>query len=328
MPLGALYRPILALAKERGVDVDALLRRAALTEAELLHPSTRLSPDRSRELGRELLARLADPEAGLRAAERLRLADVDLLGYVTRHAAHPLGALEQFAHYAQLLGDTLQGRLERRRGRVLLAFALSDGRRMIPEAADYLVGGVFQFVRELSNDRARPTEVHIARPRPRRPHEYRRFFGCPVVFGTERGLLSYEQGTLMLPFAESDPRLAGILEVVADDVLETLPRRGTVIERIRAHIGRNLETGESDLNSAAAEFRMSERTLRRRLREAGSSYRALLEQVRRERAMALLEQGDESMGAIAQRVGFADTTAFARAFRRWTGTAPSAYRAR
>jgi hypothetical protein len=123
MPLGVLYRPILALARERGVDVDAHLRRAGLTESELLHPSMRLSPDRSRELGRELLLSMADPEAGLRIAERLQLSDFDLLGYVMRHAPHPLGALEQLARYAQLLGDTLDGRIERRRGRVLIALA-------------------------------------------------------------------------------------------------------------------------------------------------------------------------------------------------------------
>jgi AraC-like DNA-binding protein len=326
MPLGALYRPILALARERGVDVDAHLRRAGLTESELLHPSMRLSPDRSRELGRELLLSMADPEAGLRIAERLQLSDFDLLGYVMRHAPHPLGALEQLARYAQLLGDTLDGRIERRRGRVLIAFRLSDGRRMVPEAADYLVGGVFQLVRELSSDRARAIEVHMPRRRPGRPDEYRRFFGCPVVFGTERGQLAYESRSLMAPFSESDPRLAGILDVVANDVLRTLPRGGAVIERVRAHIGCHLEEGPCDLGSAAAEFRMSERTLRRRLQDAGCSYRILLEQVQLERAKAMLERSDESMAAIAQRVGFSDARAFARAFRRWTGVAPHVYR--
>jgi AraC-like DNA-binding protein len=306
----------------------SLLRRVGLTEPELLDPSMRLSPDRSRELGRELLTRIGDPEAGLKAAERLRLSDIDLLGYVLRHSAHPLAALERFARYAQLLGDTLDGRVERQRGRVVVTFRLSDGRRMLPEAADYLVAGIFQCVRQLSNDQGRPIEVHIPRRRPRRLAAYRRFFGCPIVFDTEGGSLAYDARSLTVPFAGGDPRLVAILEVMAGEVLSTLPRRGTVIERVRAHIGRHMENGGCNLDAVAAEFRMSERTLRRRLQQAGGSYRAVLDQVRRERAVALVEQGEETLAAIAQRVGFEDTKAFARAFRRWTGVAPSAYRVR
>jgi AraC-like DNA-binding protein len=70
---------------------------------------------------------------------------------------------------------------------------------------------------------------------------------------------------------------------------------------------------------------MSERTLRRRLRESGVTYRALVDAVRSERAIALADRGEHSVTAIAQLSGFADATAFARAFRRWTGSAPQAY---
>jgi AraC-like DNA-binding protein len=66
---------------------------------------------------------------------------------------------------------------------------------------------------------------------------------------------------------------------------------------------------------------MSERSLRRHLSEAGTSYRELVDDVRKERALCLLE-AEQSISSIAQHLGFSDATAFARAFRRWTGRAP------
>jgi AraC-like DNA-binding protein len=325
MTIGLVYRPLLEIAREARVDVDGILARAGLSEATLLDPTTRLAPDRSRQLGGELIARIGDPEVGLRAADRLRLVDTDLLGYLMRHSPHPLAALEQFAHYARLLGDTADARIERAGARVVMTFGLLDGRHMLPEATDYAVASIFRLARELSRGRALPTEVFLQRPRPQRPAAYRRFFDCPVAFGTERSKLVYEEARLTAPFTDGDSRLVAILEVSADEVIATLPRSASVVEQVRAHIAGRLEDGSHDARATAVELGLSERTLRRRLRQSGSSYRAILDQVRRELAVALVRQRSDSIATIAHRVGFADTTGFARAFRRWTGVQPHEY---
>jgi AraC-like DNA-binding protein len=91
---------------------------------------------------------------------------------------------------------------------------------------------------------------------------------------------------------------------------------------VRSLIAQNLQHGNGALDSVAWQCGVSERTLRRRLAEAGTSYRALIDDVRKERALALLAE-DANVSLVAQRVGFADATAFARAFRRWTGRQPS-----
>ena len=325
MPIGSVYRPLLEIAREARVDVDGILARAGLSEATLLDPATRLAPDRSRQLGGELIARIGDPQVGLRAAERLRPIDTDLLGYLLRHSPHPLAAIEQFVRFARLLGDTADARIEREGARVVMTFGLLDGRHMLPEAADYAVASIFRLVRELSRGRALPTEVFLQRPRPARPAAYRRFFDCPVAYTTERSKLVYEEVRLTVPFTEVDSRLVAILEVRAEEVIATLPRRATVVEQVRAHIARRLENASCDVRATAQELGLSERTLRRRLRESGSSYRAILDEVRRECAVALVEQRSETIATIAHRVGFADTTGFARAFRRWTGRQPHEY---
>ena len=328
MAIGLLYRAIIEVAREAGVDVEGLLRKLGYTEQQLLDPATRLSPEEGRKLARLLTARVRDPALGLRAAERLRPADADLVGYLLQNAAHPLDALDQFARFARLLGDTAACTIERKSGRVTIVLGLTDGRRMVPEGADYYTAGVFKFVRELVPGIALPLHVNVARPRPSRPATWEQFFGCPVSFGGRSCQLVYDEARLVTKTTGSDPRLAALLEREAHRALEELPPDGDVVQRVHAHIERRLETGEYALPHVAVALGMSERTLRRRLRDAGLSYRALLDEVRRDVALALVEKEQGNLTAIAQRVGFADTTAFARAFRRWTGSAPQAFRRR
>jgi AraC-like DNA-binding protein len=97
---------------------------------------------------------------------------------------------------------------------------------------------------------------------------------------------------------------------------------------IRARLGEMLRNGPPSLESLARTLRMSPRTLRRRFQAGGSSYYTFLDETRRELALRELEQTDVEVEAVATRCGFASARSFIRAFRRWTGKTPTAYRRR
>ena len=103
---------------------------------------------------------------------------------------------------------------------------------------------------------------------------------------------------------------------------------GSLIERTRAHLGGDLDLGTMAASRVATRLGVSERTMRRHLTKAGTSYRALVDDSRRERALMLAHEGIHSVTAIAMRSGFTDVSSFSRAFRRWTGTLPSDYLAK
>jgi AraC-like DNA-binding protein len=104
-------------------------------------------------------------------------------------------------------------------------------------------------------------------------------------------------------------------------MLERLPKGGSILDRLRIHLAKNLTEGVADLGQVARNFGQSERTLRRRLRECGTHYRALLDEVRAEQAEAYLGSTDLAVDEIAFLVGFSDASAFRRAYRRWNGRA-------
>jgi AraC-like DNA-binding protein len=162
------------------------------------------------------------------------------------------------------------------------------------------------------------------------PHhgELRALVGGPLVFGAPFNRIQFPASELDLPLRGADPHLAQLarrqlelrLAAVSKQVTDLATR---VRERLAAQLSEDLS-----LARVAKDLRVSTRTLRRRLEEAGLSFQQLRQEVRKAQAARYLAQSDESIEHIAARLGYQDPSNFRRAFRRWTGVAPSTFRAR
>ena len=323
MAIGSVYRPFLQLARAAGVDVEAELARFGIREQDL--SESRLPPAHGRALVLRIAAVCGIPELGLEAARRAQLTDLDLLGYMARNAEHALAAIETVARYPALLGDTAACELGFDDGTVLVRFGLTGGQHMLPDGADYAASVFCRVVAELTGGLAKPLEVQLTRPRPRRPRVYREHFGVMPVFGADCMLLRFDEVALRRPLATRDPRLHRILEDQAVAHVVALPLAADLLTRVRTVVRRALESKGGDIGHVAASCGMSERTLRRQLEAAGTSFRGLVDDVRRARALELIDEGRTRIGELAEGTGYTDLTAFARAFRRWTGFAPVQY---
>ncbi len=323
MAIGSVYRPFLQLARDAGVDVEAELARFGIREQDL--SESRLPPAHGRALVLRIAALCGTAELGLEAARRAQLTDLDLLGYMAKNAEHALAALETIVRYPALLGDTAALELAHESGTVVIRFGLTGGQQMIPDGADYAASTFCKTVAELTGGRARPHEVQLTRPKPRRPHVYREHFGVLPLFGTAWNLLRFDEAALRLPIPFSDPRLLRILEDQAVASVDALPLHADLLGRVRAQLRKSLDDGGGDIEKVAASCGMSERTLRRQLEAAGTSFRNLADHVRHARALELIDEGHTRIGELAHATGYTDPTAFARAFRRWTGLAPLRY---
>jgi AraC-like DNA-binding protein len=178
----------------------------------------------------------------------------------------------------------------------------------------------------LAGERLSTLRVELARPKPNRSDQlraYARFFGGPVSFRAPRSKLVYAQAALLRPIAGCDLRLAVLLRQQAEARLERCERPATLREQVSQWLRAQLCAGQPDPEALARAFHMSGRTLRRRLSAVGCSYRELLDEVRHEEALRLMQSAEIAVSEAAHRLGFEDASAFARAFRRWTGVTPS-----
>ncbi len=145
--------------------------------------------------------------------------------------------------------------------------------------------------------------------------------------GLVRATLLFLDGALATPMSTAAPPVA----ISVDAELRALAEKDAFPDplemRIREAIAQYLASGVS-LEQVARRLRMSPRTLQRSLSERGTSWSREVDEARRTRAIAALEEGVDKTTSIAGELGFSDASAFFRAFRRWTGTTPRHWAAR
>jgi AraC-like DNA-binding protein len=197
----------------------------------------------------------------------------------------------------------------------------ADGGHAHPDTVDAFFAIVSRMLRHLAGEHARPSMVTLLRavpPSGRGAHEAA--FGVPAAFGRAVNSCRFDSHALRERIGQADPAIRQAL----------LPYAETRVARRRAPWSatvRELAAGSlPGLAEVARALAVSPRTLQARLEEEGTTFAAVVDGVRKERALALLGEHDLPISVIAVRTGFATPSAFTRAFRRWTGLAPSDFR--
>jgi AraC-like DNA-binding protein len=147
-----------------------------------------------------------------------------------------------------------------------------------------------------------------------------------IRFGQPANRLVFPASVLDLPLTTADPLASQLARSECERELAEVVDAG-LANRVRAAVaGRG--DGVRELPEVAHELHLSTRTLKRRLAELGTTFSAIVEEVRRQRAFLLLDNRELSIGEVATRLGYTELPNFTRAFRKWTGITPAAYRDR
>jgi AraC-like DNA-binding protein len=189
---------------------------------------------------------------------------------------------------------------------------------------EMMVASGLKFARDVSGVWVRPVRVCFAHAGPRDRGEHEAFFACELRFGAEYDGFEFDEETLGIPLPGADEDLSQFL-VEHLGALAGDPPDATLEGRLRQSIGRRIGSETLGMGALAHELGMSPRTLRRRLREYGTSYHEVLDCVRRDLADELLGD-DRKIAEVAFLLGFSDASAFHRAYVRWTGDMPSSRR--
>ncbi|WP_433945167.1 AraC family transcriptional regulator ligand-binding domain-containing protein [Paenibacillus sp. SN-8-1] len=152
------------------------------------------------------------------------------------------------------------------------------------------------------------------------------YFGCRVQIGMDRNRLMLNRDDLDRPFASYNEELLEILTPALDRSLDERQSQLTVSAKVKWILSRSLTRGRIDIQTVAFELGMSDRTLQRRLTDEGTSFKQLLSQTRREKAVAYLADPSLDIKEVAFLVGYEDQNSFYRAFRSWEGETPANWR--
>jgi AraC-like DNA-binding protein len=318
---------IIRAAANSGVAVHSLYEAADLTPDVLADPDHRI-PFSTVVLLYEKAAMLTgDAAFGLHVGENVDPKAFDVLGYSVINSPTVGAALDRMVRYNSLWTNGSAFAVEISNPNTRIVYAYQD--ESIAEHrhdAEMTFAAIVTLGRTVTDSDWFPLSVAFEHEQPPDITEHSRIFRCPVTFGARANEFIFDSAALALPLVKADPDLCAVLDRHAKELLAQYPREDTLVDRIRKVIRDELSGGDASLDRLAAKLGMSGRTLQRKLREHGTSHQELLDELRRDLAKRYLREPEMAICEVAYLLGFSESSALHRAFKRWTGMTPSEFR--
>jgi len=264
----------------------------------------------------------------LRTGTSMRCDDYGALGLAFKAAPNLLGSFARVERYARLWTSVVEYELRREGDAVWFVLHRSGPRRLgLRISNEATLASAAAIAREVSSNGVfQPLEVHFQHQAPRATSDHARYFGCPVRFNSDRDALLISNATLSRSNRLGDEGITRFLLGHLDQELAEVEATQSISRRIKDVLVRALSEGVPKMEEVARRLGMSARSLHRRLAEDGLSFQMLTEETRQDLAIALLKQEQYSLAEVAFLTGFSEQSAFTRAFKRWSGETPAAYR--
>jgi len=322
----ATLRGLPAVLAAAGLDPAVVFAQAGVSLALLDGPDRQIPLRRAGRLHAACVAATGWSDVGLRGGQA---AGVESLGDAGVFVRHSPTVGEALRHLMQHLFRVNRGAIAYVAvdvGVARLGFAVVEpGVEAIDQISDGALAIGANLMRALCGPAWAPSLVRLARRRPTRPGPYRRFYRASVVFDAPDNALLFPAEVLERPVPGADPQQYRALRARID-ALERADRR-SLPQRLPPIVRAALGARDCSARWVAALLSMHPRTLNRRLQAEGTTFRAIVEAVRRETAEQLLVYTAMPTTEIADALVYADPSVFTRAFRRWTGQPPSRWRA-
>ncbi|OGI68329.1 MAG: hypothetical protein A2W18_09890 [Candidatus Muproteobacteria bacterium RBG_16_60_9] len=323
LALGA--QKILDYACARGANRSVLIERMELGSFLLDNPDARLPTRCYYNLIAAAAETLCDPWFGIHYLESAQPGDIGAVGFVAVSSRTLGEAVARTVRYLSYLTESERVSIETRDEGISVEWRIL-GR---PHPAHALVSEMYAYDFTVLAGRligsVIPVKAIYLAHEPLQPEQrYRELFGCHPKFGAERNSCVLEPDVFDTPMPHANDALASFFDrFLAERVLApTTPLH----DRVQREVLTSLCDGEPNLAGVAKRLAMSGRTLQRRLAEEQLSVREIVEDVRRRASMHQLSK-NTALGDISYLLGFRDTRSFFRAFKRWTGMTPLAWRA-
>jgi AraC-like DNA-binding protein len=321
-------RVLVAAVEAAGVDRQRFLAEARLAATRLDADDARLPLADYSRVVRAALSTTGDPALGLHMGQRENTGSFDVVGPLSDHSPSLREALQMSARYARIVMEGPQLDLCEEGDTATLRFTLLCGES--PEVrltAEFSTSSILYLVRRFAGSAAQARRVFFAYKAPAYRAEYARVFGGREHFSHEFTGVEFERSWLDLPRFGRSPELYVLLQARAELLLARLGQDVPAAERVRRWLASQGQQARPTMDTTARGLGMSARSLRRRLREERAPYRELVDEARARLAKGMLADPHASVQDAAYAMGFGTPAAFTRAFKRWTGMAPSAYRA-
>ena len=331
--LAAWTATVVRALQAHGVDGVALARRAGIDPELFTVDGARIPLANTTRLWHLAVEATGDPCFGLEVARFVRPATFHALGLGIVASRTFRDALDRIVRFGPVaLTTSVEATGGEQDGAYVLALDWAAGvPRPSYESIEAIAACIVRTGRFLVGRALSPLEVGLERPTPPPPQPLdpiERFFRCPVHYGYRGYRMAFALDLVDRPLSTGNGELARHADRVVEAYLDHIRSAGPVMEQVHQVVASLLAdggAGEPTPTAVARELAMSNRTLQRRLHEEGTTFRDIVAHVRIGLAKRLIAIDGLATNQVAERLGYSDSAAFRRAFKRRTGMTPGEF---
>ena len=309
-----------------GLNSRSLFEKAGLNPAKLRNPDARYPDKRIMQLWEYALEETKDPCLGLDVANHFHATTLHALGFAWLASQTLKDAFARLIRYSRIITDVEKLIFEETTPNFRFKLQLPNGQPYFPyEDYDAAFAIVVKLCRMSIGENFSPKHIVMQRPEPACVDRFYEYFHCSMDFSSDGYEIWFNKQDIVKQLPTANERLALMNDKVVMDYLVELDKDDIVMQ-VKQRLIDRLPTGEVCQKDIAAAMFMSERNLQRKLSDRKTSYKKILDEIRSELARGYINDARLSINEITYLLGFSEPANFTRAFKRWHGVAPSAYR--
>ncbi len=312
--------------KIRNCPVDAMLQEADIDPTLLTQMGKRIPIRKMEVFWKAAVRETGDPAIGITTAEHFKANYLHAFHHVIQ-ACDSIGeALQQIVRFSAVISTVIEIDFLQHKEEVELVFRVREGYPSpCHEAMDAVAAITLNStVANIGLSKEDVTLIQLPRSLPDNPELWLKRLDVPVSFGADFLRIGFKANAMNRPVLTASPEIADTNSELLQRYLEGLNQN--FVSRARQQLTDLLKVSEGTQEALASALNMSARSLQRRLQSENTSFRHLLDEIRQQQAMSEMKYSQKPITDIALELGFSDSGSFSRAFKRWTGLAPSQYR--
>jgi AraC-like DNA-binding protein len=321
--VGSWVSAICRALEAAGIESRMVLAATGCAPQYLDNPLRHYPLSVSMHLWRVAAEKIGDPAFGIKAASQFKNTSFHAFSYGIAASLTLKDAFLRAQRYGQVVSDAAEYSLSKHGKHYHLE--ITPNAAIPDESVDCLVAAALRTCRSRLGRQFSPVRIEFRRRKPIQLASFDEILRAPLYFGANHTRLIFDAETIERPLEDGDAELACHNDALILRYLSRI-RQHSIHFRVHEILMRSRAQGETDQETLALLLNMSRRTLQRKLRQSGLTYKELQNEVRFEWAAFAIGSGRYSPSEMSYLLGFSALSSFTRAFQRWTGQSPSEWR--
>lgn len=318
--------PLIGALREKGIRVEPLLQSSGISRKLLNNPESQLAPEKELAFWSMAVEALGGGSIGLELGQRYHSSSYGVLGLAVLTSINLKQAIETIFENVMMTWTFFALAASSERGDARFSFVRErDLGTIFRFMSDRGLSAAHTMFSEALGERFPIRQAHLMYEEPEDSGRYEEFFQCPVAFGQKHNTLFFDENWLYRRLPQAEESLHRIFSAQCRKISRSLAAQVRFSEIIRYNLLDDLSR-YSYLENMADKLELTPRTIQRKLAKEETSFKKLVEEVRRNLSLEYLTETRLPVGEIAHRLGYRDSAGFSHAFTRWVGKSPTDFR--